>query len=187
MGGEILGARASRLVTGVAPLGDCRFEIEIAGPLVPGWAGNLAAALARRGIGVERGHAIGSGAGIWSGRFEVHAPGAIDMGVLDLAALVGEEADAGFLTALVLDHFALESVLENRGALHLRVAAPDRIGFLAALLRRCAYFALFPIELRLETQDARIADEFWLRAGADRAPSRATAEALRHALRALVA
>jgi len=102
---------------------------------------------------------------------------------LGLARLKARE---GFSTPLRVGRFALQSALEHAGSLRLSVEARDRIGFLAALLRRLAYFSLFPVEMRLDTESDRIADELWLRAGGDRTPSTTTREALARALGALV-
>lgn len=190
MGGENTSAAGApwRVETDVASLGAEQWRLDLAGPLAPGWAGNLAAGLSRNGISVERGHARGSAEGLWSARLEVRtSPAAADLRALDLAALLREDAGAAFGVALALDHFGLESALEHGGSLRVEIRAEDRIGFLAALLRRFAFFSLFPIELRLDTRHDRVVDEFFLRAGGDRAPSRAVADALGHALRALTA
>ncbi len=176
-----------KLATQVVRLGNERFELQLDGPLAPGWAGNLAAGLARAGISIERGHARGAGAGVWSSRIEVvRTPGAIDPRSLDIAQLAVTDAGAGFATPIELDHFVLQPSLDHGGTLQLRVGAADTVGFLAALLRRLAYFALFPIELKLETLNTRIADELWLCAGGSRTPSAATTSALRSALQSLV-
>jgi hypothetical protein len=53
---------------------------------------------------------------------------------------------------------------------------------LAALLRRLSYFALFPVEKRLETRDGRVEDVLFLRGAGDPAPSSRAREALRRAL-----
>lgn len=176
-----------KLVTRVEPLGGARFALYLDGPLAPGWAGNLAAGLARDGVSIDCGHARGTGAGQWSARIEVvRTPGATDPRSLDVAALATTDSGAGFATPIELDHFALHASLDHGGTLQLQIGAADAVGFLAALLRRLAYFALFPVELKLETQDTRIADELWLAAGGSRAPSTATVDALRSAMQALV-
>ena len=178
---------AQPLVTRVVAIGDERYEVQLDGPLAPGWAGNLAAGLARVGVSIDRGHARGAGAGLWSARIEVvRTPCAADPRALGIAKLATTDSGAGFATSIELDHFALLPSLEHGGTLQLRLEAADTVGFLAALLRRLAYFALFPVEMRLETRSGRIADEFWLCAGGSRAPSPATADALRAVLRSLV-
>jgi len=157
------------------------------GVLWPGWAGNLASALAARGVSVQRGLARAARGGIWTARFEVlRLPGAPELAALDLEALAREDAHEGFATPLRIDRFAVVPALEHGGSLHLSVGAADAVGFLAALLRRLAYLSLFPVEMRLETQGDRVADELWLRAGGSRRPSRAKREVLSRALGMLV-
>ena len=116
----------------------------------------------------------------------MRTPGAVDPRSLDLATLARTASGAGFATPIELDHFLLHASLDHGGTLQLCIGAADTVGFLAALLRRLAYFALFPVELKLETQGARIADELWVCAGGSRAPSAATTAALRSALQSLV-
>lgn len=192
MGGEQPNGRgaAPRLAMHAAPIAGTLWSIDVEGPLAPGWAGDLAAGLASRGIDIERGHALGDDTGLWSGRFEVRVPAgfaAMDLDVAALAALSVHETSPQDFAQLALDDFSLDAASAHGGSLRLRIAAPDRVGFLAALLRRLAYFTLFPIELHLDTQRGRIADELWLRGAAHRAPSAAIADALRRALEATVA
>lgn len=124
------------LVTDVVALGNERFEVRLDGPLAPGWAGNLAAGLARVGISIDRGHARGAGAGLWSSRIEVvRTPGAADPRALGIAGLATTDSGAGFSTPIELDHFALLPSLEHGGTLQLRLDAADTVGFLAAVLR----------------------------------------------------
>jgi hypothetical protein len=165
-----------------------RWQIALDGPLAPAWAGNLAAGFARAGISIDHGHARRVGAGLWTARFEVIRTlrASDDPRGLDIAALAATDAGRGFATPLELDHFALHTSLDHGGTLRLRVYAADAVGFLASLLRRLAYFALFPAKLQLETLDTRIADELWLCAAGGRTPSTATTDALRWALAALV-
>lgn len=162
-------------------------RIELAGVLAPGWAGNLASGLAAQRISIVRGSALGGGAGAWSARFDVRRlPGAPDPASLDVAEIARREAREGFSTPLRLARFAVEPSLAHRGSLRLVVEAADGVGFLAALLRRLAYFSLFPVEMRLDTTGERVRDELWLRAGGDRPPSTTVREALVHALGALL-
>jgi hypothetical protein len=163
----------------------CRLSLE--GVLWPGWAGNLASGLAAQRMSILRGSALGGRAGLWTATFDVlRLPDAPDPASLDLLALARHDAREGFSTPLRIGRFALHPALEHDGSLQLVVSAQDRIGFLAALLRRLAYFSLFPVEMRLDTRGDRVTDELWLRAGGDRPPSTTTREALAHALGALL-
>ena len=101
--------------------------------------------------------------------------------------LLGEDAADGAQPPLVLDSFEVRAAGDHGGSLHVALAAPDCVGFLAALMRRFAYFSLFAVELRLDTRGGRVDDQFWLRAGAYRRPAPATGSALRSALGGLVA
>lgn len=176
-----LGAREVR--ASVAALGGERYELALEGRFAPGWAGNLAAGLAERSVSIECGDAHASRAGLWSARFDVRRlPGAPALESLDLAALAYTDAGRGFATPFQLDAYALAEVEAHDGSLLLTVSAPDGVGFLAGLLRRLAYFALFPVELRLETRDGRVDDELWLRGAGSRTPSARTHAALDRAL-----
>lgn len=173
------------LHTRVEPLGEDRYRLALDGVLWPGWVGNLSSGLAARRLSILRGHAHGNRTGAWRASFELmRLADGDDPATLDWIAMARDEAREGFATPLRLERFDLESVLEHDGSLRLTVAAADRVGFLAALLRRLAYFSLFPVELRLETRGQRVLDELWLRSGGHRPPSSSTREALARVLNA---
>jgi hypothetical protein len=159
-------------------------ELELGGPLLPGWAGKLASACARRAISLDRGHAVGDRNGLWSARFEIVS--ALDLRALPLASFLLEDADDSARLPPALASCDVHAAVEHGGSLHVEVTAPDCVGFLAGLMRRFAYFSLFPVELRLDTRSGRVDDQFWLRAGAYRRPSPATGPALRSSLRGLL-
>jgi hypothetical protein len=178
-----LGARDAR--ASVEPLGSGLHVLSLEGRLTPGWAGNLAAGLAERSISIERGEARASRLGCWSARFEVRPlAGAPTLAALDLVALARTDAGRGFATPLRLHAYELDASDAHGGSLRLAVSAPDCVGFLAGLLRRLAYFALFPVALRLETQQGGISDELWLRGAGQRVPSANARAALGRALAA---
>lgn len=153
------------------------------GPLGPGWAGNLAAGLAAQRVSIERGQARAERGGIWTARFEVQRlPGAAPFASIDVAKLAATDAGEGFATPLRLLDFSVEWAPDRGGCLMLSVCAQDTVGFLAALLRRLSFFALFPVEMRLETRSGRVDDVLWMRSSGDRAPLARTREALRRAL-----
>jgi hypothetical protein len=167
----------------VRPLGAERFQFRLEGSLAPGWAGNLASGLAASQFSIERGEARAERGGIWAACFEVRRlAGAPPFDAIDVAALAATDSGEGFATPLRLFGFTLEASTERGGCLVVSVSAQDTVGFLAALLRRLAYFSLFPIELRLETRAGRVSDELWLRGAGDRMPSLRAQEALRRAL-----
>ena len=167
----------------VRPLGAERYRFYLEGSLTPGWAGNLASGLATSQFSIERGEARAERGGIWAARFEVRRlAGAVPFESIDVAALAATDAGEGFATPLRLIGFTLEASVERGGCLVVGVSAHDSVGFLAALLRRLAFFSLFPIELRLETRTGRVDDQLWLRGAGDRTPSLRAQEALRRAL-----
>ncbi len=165
------------------PLGAERHQVYIDGSLPPGWAGNLASGLATQRISIERGEARAERGGVWTARFEVaRLAGAPPFESIDFARLAATDAREGFATPLRLIGFELAPAAEHNGCLVLCVAAQDTVGFLAALLRRLAYFSLFPVEMRLETRGGAIDDRLWLRGAGDRVPSVRARDALRHAM-----
>ena len=176
-----IGARDVR--ASVEAIGEGLHVLTVEGRLGPGWAGNLAAGLAERAISIERGEARASRLGLWSARFEVRPLArAPTLAALDHVALARTDAGRGFATPLRLDAYELDASDAYGGSLRLAVSAPDYVGFLAGLLRRLAYFALFPVALRLETQTDRVADELWLRGAGQRVPSANAHAALARAL-----
>jgi len=158
-------------------------EISFTGRLRPGWAGNLTAALARRGLSVERGHARSDGAGAWRGSLCLRPPAAAagpaaPVPELDVGALASERVDTAFLGApRVLAH-EIEVLRDPEALVLLRITAEDRLGLLAALLRRMAYLALFPSRLEIETESGRVRDAFWLRGVGGDAPDERQAREL---------
>lgn len=163
-----------------------RAILRVAGALPPGWCGNLATGLARRGIGIDSGHALCVHPGHWRGEFTLDCPRGERPLPTQLAPLLEVDAGAGFTTPIELLDYRLEPSRTREGCLILEVEGPDRVGFLAALLRRLAYLALFPVELRLETRRGLAHDRLWLRGAGGRAPLPRTEKALAASLDALV-
>jgi hypothetical protein len=176
--------RRGRATAHAASIAPGMHEIEIAGPLAPGWAGRLAAGLAQRAVSIERGHALADGCGGWAARFEVKTPFALDAALVERILDEPEEDAARY--AITLAACDVRAVPEHGGALLVAVRARDCTGFLATLLRRFAFFSLFAVEVQLETRDGIADDRFWLRAGGHRQPAPATGPALRASLRSLV-
>lgn len=160
--------------------------VRLSGRMRPGWCGNLSSGLAGRGVDILRGHAASEGAGSWSAEFELRCPADVNLSPSSLCRLLEADATAGFASPIELARYRLETSPARGGCLFLEVEAPDRVGVLAALLRRLAYHALFPVELRLDSSGSRARDQLWLRAGGDRTPSRRIEVALAASLEALV-
>lgn len=160
--------------------------LRVAGRLRPGWCGNLAMGLAALDIDITRGHATSEGAGFWSAQLELLCPADDQPTREQIARLLESNGAAGFTLPLDLLSYGLAPSTRHGGCLLLELEAPNRVGFLAALLRRLAYFSLFPVELQLETSAGAARDRLWLRGGGDSLPAPRVAGALRVNLDALV-
>lgn len=160
----------SRVAVRGSPSG--AYRVQLSGVLLPGWCGNLAAGLARAGISIQRGLARRGPAGTWHAQLELaRTEAGVDPRSIDYMDLATRESEAGFGTPIVLDAYQVTRVDAHGGALRLDVSGPDVVGFLGALLRRLAYQALFPVELRIETRDGRAEDRLWLRSIGGGVPS----------------
>lgn len=165
-------ARAEELGDGVA-------RIELRGEFPLGWCGNLAAGLSRRGVSVVRGTAERDGTG-WHAVFEVLCEGG-SVKELDLAALACEPSPESE-GSVRLESFVL-NVPRRSKAVELTVRAPDRTGFLAALLERLALLGLFPERISAETVHGMAVDTLTLHAAGGNAPTERAIDALREFLR----
>lgn len=160
--------------------------LRISGALRPGWCGGLASGLADRGIDIVRGGATNGGAGVWEAEFELRCPVGDRPTRTEVRHLVEGEASVAFNAPLALQRYQLAASPSHGGSLLLQVEGRDRVGFLAALLRRLAYYALFPIELRLDTVGKAVRDCLWLRGGGGEVPRPGTQTTLAAALEALL-
>lgn len=142
----------------------------IEGRLRPGWCGSLATGLASRGVDIVRGHAVSVSAGVWRARFELCCPDPAELRRDVLLEMLESGGAVGFTSPIELLGYRLEDVSGPGTALRLDVRARDRVGLLAALLRRLAYYSLFPSELRLETFARVACDRLWLRAAGGATP-----------------
>jgi hypothetical protein len=161
-------------------------QLRVGGRLRPGWCGNLATGLAARGVDVVSGRAVTVAVGQWSAEFQLRCSESLQPSRGELVRLLVAEARAGFATPIRLVRYSLERSESHGGSLALEVAGLDELGFLAALMRRLAYFSLFPVELQLETVGPRVRDRLWLRGAGGRRPSPRAERALRASLDAHV-
>jgi len=161
-------------------------RLRVSGRMRPGWCGNLSTGLADLGVDIARGRALTIGTGIWNAEFELRCPPACELSSLDLGRLLETRAAAGFTWPLELTAYRLSRSASRGGCLLLGVEASNRVGFLAALLRRLAYHALFPVELRLDSVDETARDQLWLRGIGGSIPTRATERIVTTNLDALV-
>jgi len=160
--------------------------LSLYGRLRPGWCGNLASGLASRDIDIVRGHAIAPAPGAWRARFTLRRTPGVDPTEAELRHMLETDPGAGFTSPLELLGFALERSETRGGSLRLDIEARDRVGFLASLLRRLAFYALFPVELDLDTLEGRARDRLWLRGAGGTVPRPRTQAALDASLAALV-
>lgn len=152
----------------------------------PGWCGKLATGLAGHGVDIRRGDAVQTASGSWRAEFVLTMPVDCEIGSDDITALMATDAGAGFTSRIVLFDYRLEESDAHQGCLRLDVEGEDRLGFLAALLRRLAFLSLFPVEFRLETVEGHARDRLWLRGGLGCAPQPNAMRTLAANLEALV-
>ncbi len=175
-------ARVTGQASQVVELSRGTARVELTGALPPGWCGNLAGALSKRGVSILRGNAERQGDS-WSVVLEVAAEDGTDPRELDFAALASE-ATPEVEGSLRLESFVLN--LPRRGAaVELTVRGPDRRGFLATLLDRLATLGLFPERISVETVHGMASDTFWLQAAGDERPAARSLDSLREFLRSV--
>jgi hypothetical protein len=161
------------------------WTVELEGAVPTGWLGNLSMGLAEAGISILSGSARSDAPGDWFARLALRrTPGGRDPASLDLEQLASRPSGAGFTTRIEIFEYSITRDASRGALLLLCVCGRDRLGFLAALLRRLAFFALFPVALELETQDERALDRLWLQGGGG-PPSERVRRALDGHLRAL--
>lgn len=137
------------------------------GQLGPRWADPLCRGLARAGLGVRSGFAVrqsddpSSG---WRARFEIlRDEASTDPVLLDYLDLLARGRTPS-RAPIVLSQYNLSESSAHGGSLYLEVRGPDRVGFLGALLERLSFLSLAPVEMRIETLEDGVHDQFWLRA-----------------------
>jgi hypothetical protein len=141
-----------------------RWSVRLWGHLGPLWAGSLSLGLSNASINILRGFARQDGSGRWTAEFLLApGPGAPDLRTLDFLALAfGSQApdDGG---PVVLSHYALDGGPDLGSALYLELRGPDRLGFLASLLRLLARLGLSPRQMYISTRDDEAYDRFLLK------------------------
>ncbi len=116
-----------------------------------GWLGNFTRGTSRMRVDIVRGVARRGSERLWSATFEMRGAGDATMQRIDFLALAHLSDESPPSIPLELLRFDLTRSTERDGTLELRVAARDRVGFLAALLEHLAGFVLFPEEIRIDT------------------------------------
>ena len=126
-------------------------RVELWGAMPVGWLGNFARGTSRMRVDIVRGVARRSTHRRWSATFEMRGAGEATVQRIDFLALTHRSDESPASIPLELLRFDLTRSTERDGMLELRVAARDRVGFLAALLEHLAGFVLFPEEIRIDT------------------------------------
>lgn len=166
----------------LSPKGAGRYEVTLQGRFLAGWLGEFSSALAGHHLSILSGSARRVSASFWRARFELDA-GAVGTPPeqIDFLALAAAHSEAPGTTP------ALERarVTEEGDALLIEVSGVDQIGFLAGLLKRFAFFSLFPVELEVATENGVIADRIRLKGIGGTRPSAQATEVLRKGLQDL--
>lgn len=168
----------------LAPKGGGRYEVRLWGRFLPGWLGGFAAALAGHRLSIVSGSAHRISPSVWSACFELDArAAATHPGDIDFLALAAARAESAGGVELRLEAVR---VVEEGGAVQVEVRGGDQLGFLGSLLKRFAFYSLFPVELAVETVGGRIFDRFRLKGMGGAAPSAEAVRVLREGLLGLV-
>jgi hypothetical protein len=149
-----------------------------------GWLGNFARGTTSLGLDIARGLARRGPERHWTAYFEVRSTLALELERTDFLMLAREPSEHLPTIGLELDSFELTRSSEPKGRLVLRLRAPDRTGFLAALLEHLAGFVLFPEEISINTFGLEAQDTLVLSSVAGQSPPPELEGALRASLRA---
>jgi hypothetical protein len=123
---------------------------------------------------------------IWVAEIEIEARDAsIDPAAIDFVALTCDHGDA--VQPLAGLKIASYRLMPTSRDVEVDIRADDTVGFLHAVLRRFAFFGLFPHEMRVETRGSKLEDFFRLENIGGMAPAERTVVALDQHLRELVA
>ncbi|MET0793908.1 MAG: hypothetical protein ABW061_20480 [Polyangiaceae bacterium] len=167
----------------VTRTGQGTHRVELWGNLPVGWLSNFTRGTARMSLDIVRGVARRSPLRRWSATFEMRGTSDAIVQRIDFLELARVGGESPLSIPLELLRFDLTRSTEREGTLELRVGAPDRVGFLAALLGHLAGFVLFPDEIRIDTFQNEADDALFLTSlGGQRPPVQLEA-ALRASLR----
>ena len=161
---------------------DGRYEVSLQGRFLPGWLGEFSAGLADHRLSILTGSARRISPSVWQACFELDASAAgMKLDHIDFLALASSRSAAKGVAP------ALEAVrvVEEEDALLVEVNGADQIGFLAGLLKRFAFYSLFPVELEVATAGGQISDRIRLKGVGGTSPSAEAVDALRKGLQEL--
>jgi hypothetical protein len=164
-----------------APEGLC-FRLEIWGSFPPDWCGNLSLQCYAAKLSVVSAEARRVRASFWAGRFLLASSGSDSAESLDFVRMAMRPPKAVLPPGGVeIDELRIER--SEGGGAEIRLTAPDRLGFLAYVLRRFALCGLYPHGLVLRTSpDGRVDDWFEVFGVGGTAPTERALAALASAL-----
>ena len=152
------------------------FELRIWGKFPPKWLANLCGGLTAHQANIHRGQANKLTPTLWQATLEFSGETA-DFTPQHIPYLrMAQRSGGGLAGEIELDSYVLE---RRDDALYLQVRGVDRLGFLEALLKLFALYALFPAEVRLDTSAGLAEDLFWLKGMGGTSPSEASMAGLR--------
>jgi hypothetical protein len=151
----------------VRRLAEERHQLLLWGHLGSRWADPLCRGLARAGLSIRRGFAVRlderDPASGWRARFDIlREETSTDPVLLDYLELLARGRTPS-RAPIELSEYALSESSAHEGSLYLEVRGPDHLGFLGAILERLSFLSLSPVEMRIETLESSVHDQFWLR------------------------
>lgn len=149
----------------ISPIGGSRYSLDLRGYLKPGWSGYLAGRLADEKISILRGAGRKISAINWEARFELEMPPFLTMPErLDYCSMASiPPAVRSAVPQVHLERVSVKRDSAHGGSLLVELAGPDRLGFLASLLRVFSFYSLFPVEMEIETLGSVASNRFWLK------------------------
>ena len=159
------------------------YELKLWGRLPPDWIGSLSAGLCQTGMSIVSGNARKEQS-VWQAVFRFTANGGTtDVTRINYLSLAMDNLGGGRAADIFLDDFVLDGDLERYdGALYLEVSASNELGFLGAVINHCAFYALFPETMMIDTIDGKVSDRFWIKGLGGQTPSDRAIDLLRQNL-----
>jgi hypothetical protein len=147
------------IATSVSRLSSTTFELMLQGRMEhPHWVAMLFRGLAELRISVVSGRAIETAMQQWEAKFTLDFTSSqVVPEEFDFAALARREGPTSLDPHI--PRLSNYSIMRREGkGLEVLLQGPDQVGFLGRLLSRLAMLMLFPTELEINTENARIND-----------------------------
>jgi hypothetical protein len=153
------------------------FRVRLGGSFRGAWLAAICKQLAEHRLSIDHVHARISFGELWIAELHLRPlAGATNPSKLRYLELLGGAPSSE--PSLALDSYRVSESSDYGGALVLSVEARDSLGLLGALLLTLARVELFPVELHIETREARAYDTLWLMTRNRTAPSASLKNAL---------